>query len=140
MKAYLTKRYRFCASHRLHNPALSAADNVRTYGKCNNPYGHGHNYTLEVMVSGPVNAATGMVCDLGTLDALVEREILDRFDHENLNTLEEFAGRVPTSENLAATIFNILQHHFTAAHLEQVKLHETSLNAFAYAGGAALRE
>ena len=86
MKAHLTRRYMFSASHRLHSDAMSEAENAATYGKCNNPYGHGHNYALEVTVSGPVDETTGMVCNLVDLDGFVQREILDRFDLENLNT------------------------------------------------------
>ena len=91
MKAYLTRRYMFSASHRLHSEAMSDAENAATYGKCNNPYGHGHNYTLEVTVSGPVDESTGMVCNLTDLDGFVHGEILERFDHQNLNTLADFA-------------------------------------------------
>ena len=86
MKAHLTRRYMFSASHRLHSDAMSDAENAATYGKCNNPYGHGHNYALEVTVSGPVDESTGMVCNLVDLDGFVQREILQRFDLENLNT------------------------------------------------------
>ncbi len=109
MKAHLTRRYVFSASHRLHSDELSESENLATYGKCNNPYGHGHNYALEVTVSGQVNPQTGMVCDLTDLDDSVRREVLDRFDHENLNVRQEFANIVPTTENLSAVIFNILQ-------------------------------
>src|SRR6185295_10149961 len=101
MKAYLTRRYMFSASHRLHNGAMSDQENIATYGKCNNPYGHGHNYALEVTVSGPVDPHTGMVCNLIDLDSSVQREILDRFDLSNLNSLPEFADPVPTTENLS---------------------------------------
>ena len=86
MKAHLTRRYMFSASHRLHSDAMSEAENAATYGKCNNPYGHGHNYALEVTVSGQVDESTGMVCNLVDLDGFVQREILERFDLENLNT------------------------------------------------------
>jgi 6-pyruvoyltetrahydropterin/6-carboxytetrahydropterin synthase len=138
MKAYLTRRYRFCASHRLHNEAMSAAENLAAYGKCNNPHGHGHNYLLEVTVSGHVDAH-GMVCNLVDLDEVVERAVLSRYDHENLNALPDFAGKVTTSEILAEQIFNILRREFRAAHLEKVKLDETLLNSFEYAGGAEMR-
>ena len=100
MKAYLSRRYMFSASHRLHSDAMSEDENAATYGKCNNPYGHGHNYTLEVTVSGPVDQRTGMVCNLTDLDGFVHSEILERFDLQNLNTLPEFAQNVPTTENL----------------------------------------
>lgn len=135
MKVHLTRRYGFSASHRLHNDQLPAEENQSLYGKCNNPYGHGHNYALEVTVSGPIDPHTGMVCDLGELDAVVEREVLARFDHENLNLVPEFAGHIPSSENLAARIFEILQAGFHAARLEKVRVEETSQNFFEYAGG-----
>src|SRR5271154_2107736 len=100
MKAYLTRRYMFSASHRLHSDVMTAEENRATYGKCNNPYGHGHNYALEVTVSGLVDERTGMVCNLVDLDSFVQREILERFDQQNLNTLPDFAAAVPTTENL----------------------------------------
>jgi 6-pyruvoyltetrahydropterin/6-carboxytetrahydropterin synthase len=134
MKAYLTRRYLFSASHRLHSDELSEAENRAVYGKCNNPYGHGHNYALEVTVSGQVHPRTGMVCNLAALDNAVRREVLDHFDHENLNVRQEFAGTVPTTENLSIVIFNILKQSFTAAHLEKVRLEETMLNSFEYSG------
>ena len=139
MKAHLTRRYWFSASHRLHSDEMSAEENRRTYGKCNNPHGHGHNYALEVTVSGPVEPQTGMVCNLVDLDGFVHREILDRFGHENLNTVAEFKGRVPTTENLCTQIFEILQRGFTLAHLEKVRLEETMLNSFEYSGEAQFR-
>jgi len=124
----------FSASHRLHNNGLSEAQNRAAYGKCNNPYGHGHNYALEVTVSGQVNPQTGMVCSLADLDNAVRREVLDRFDHENLNVCPEFASAVPTTENLSAVIFNILKQSFTEAHLEKIRLEETMMNSFEYSG------
>jgi 6-pyruvoyltetrahydropterin/6-carboxytetrahydropterin synthase len=135
MRAHLTRRYRFSASHRLHSPDMSVAENRATYGKCNNPYGHGHNYILEVTVSGPVVRSTGMVCNLVDLDGFVEREVLSRYDLENLNTLKEFAQSVPTTENLCVEIFEILQRSFDQAHLERVRIEETMMNSFEYAGG-----
>jgi len=134
MKAHLTRRYIFSASHRLHSDELSDSENLAIYGKCNNPYGHGHNYALEVTVSGQVNPQTGMVCNLAELDDAVRREVLDRFDHENLNLRQEFAAAVPTTENLSEVIFNILQQSFTAAHLDRVRLEETMMNSFEYRG------
>ena len=136
MKAHLTRRYIFSASHRLHSAELSESENLATYGKCNNPYGHGHNYALEVTVSGQVSPQTGMICNLAELDDAVRREVLDRFDHENLNVRQEFAAAVPTTENLCEIIFNILKQSFTAAHLDKVRLEETMMNSFEYAGGA----
>ncbi len=139
MKAHLTRRYIFSASHRLHCERLSEDENRATYGKCNNPYGHGHNYTLEVTVSGQVNPQTGMICDLVDLDDAVGREVLGRFDQQNLNVRQEFAAIVPTTEILSEVIFNILKRSFKAAHLERVRLEETMMNSFEYAGGAELQ-
>ena len=134
MKAHLTRRYLFSASHRLNSPEMSAAENQTIYGKCNNPHGHGHNYALEVSVSGRVDATTGMVCNLLDLDQCVEREVLSRYDLENLNTKKEFVVTVPTTENLCIEIFEILQRAFRHAHLERVRLEETMMNSFEYTG------
>ena len=134
MKAHLTRRYLVSASHRLHSDLLSLAENRAIYGKCNNPHGHGHNYTVEVTVSGPVDTATGMVCNLVDLDGFVHREIVERFDHQNLNTLPEFAQQVPTTENLCMVVYDILRRGFRSAHLEKVRIEETVMNSFEYAG------
>jgi len=135
MKAHLTRRYLFSASHRLHSTEMSADENRSTYGKCNNPHGHGHNYMLEVTVSGQVDQSTGMICNLIDLDQCVEKEVLSRYDLENLNTLQEFSKTVPTTENLCIEIFEILQRTFAYAHLDGVRLEETMMNSFEYAGG-----
>jgi 6-pyruvoyltetrahydropterin/6-carboxytetrahydropterin synthase len=134
MKAYLTRRYMFSASHRLHSEEMTADENQAVYGKCNNPYGHGHNYNIEVTVSGPVDQQTGMVCSLVDLDGFVQREILERFDHQNLNLLPEFADAVPTTENLCISIYEIVKRGFNAAHLERVRIEETMMNSFEYSG------
>jgi 6-pyruvoyltetrahydropterin/6-carboxytetrahydropterin synthase len=139
MKAHLTRRYLFSASHRLHSDAISDQENASTYGKCNNPHGHGHNYQLEVTVSGPVDDSTGMVCNLVDLDGFVDREILERFNIQNLNTLPEFAETVPTTENLCLVIYDILQRGFRQAHLDKVRFEETMMNSFEYAGGSEIR-
>ena len=139
MKAHLTRRYIFSASHRLHNDGMSEAENRTVYVKCNNPHGHGHNYALQVTVSGQVDPKTGMICNLVDLDEAVQREIIERFDHQNLNVRAEFKSVVPTTENLSEVIFNILKQSFKAAHLEKVRLEETMMNSFEYAGGAELR-
>jgi 6-pyruvoyltetrahydropterin/6-carboxytetrahydropterin synthase len=136
MKAHLTRRYMFSASHRLHSNQMSGEWNRDTYGKCNNPHGHGHNYHLEVTVSGPVDPATGMICNLTDLDGFVQAQILDRYNLENLNLLPEFAAEVPTTENLCIAVFEILQRGFRKAHLEKVRVEETMMNSFVYAGGA----
>jgi len=134
MKAHLSRRYLFSASHRLHSEEMSAAQNRAIYGKCNNPYGHGHNYVLQLTVSGQVDRKTGMVCNLVDLDSFVEREVLDRYDHENLNTLPEFSQQVPTTENLCIHIYEIVHRGFQSAHLERVRLEETMMNSFEYSG------
>lgn len=130
----LSRRYGFSAAHRLHSAHFSEAENRRLYGKCANRHGHGHNYVLEVTVAGPVDAATGMVANLSELDAFVQREVLEPFDHKYLN--EEVAGFravVPTTENLCREIWRRLQP-FPAARLERVRIEETSKNSFEYGG------
>ena len=134
MKAHLSRRYRLSASHRLHSEHMSDAENQSTYGKCNNPYGHGHNYVLEVTVSGKVDESTGMVCNLVDLDECVQREVVTRFDLENLNMRPEFADSVPTTENLCIVIYDFLKRIFSLAHLEKVRLEESMMNAFEYDG------
>jgi 6-pyruvoyltetrahydropterin/6-carboxytetrahydropterin synthase len=133
MKAHLSRRYHFSASHRLHTEAYDAAKNAAVFGKCNNPHGHGHNYTVQVTFSGQVDLATGMVCNLADLDAFAQKNLISRFDHTNLNTLDCFANKVSTTENLNIEIYRIFQG-FTAAHLERVHIEETSNNSFDYAG------
>jgi len=138
MKAHLTRRYRFSASHRLHNQSMLPEENLATYGKCNNPYGHGHNYIVEVTVSGHVDPGTGMVCNLVDLDGFVKEQIVDRYDHTNLNMMDEFQKLVPTTENLCVEIFDRLQKGFRPAKVERVRIEETMMNSFEYAGGREL--
>ena len=134
VKIELGRRYHFAASHRLHSPALSEEENCRIYGKCNNPFGHGHNYVVEVLVSGKIDPATGMIANLADLDGFVEREILDPFDHKSLNEdVAAFDAAVPTTENLCIEIFRRLKT-FPNAKLERVRVQETSNNSFEYAG------
>jgi 6-pyruvoyltetrahydropterin/6-carboxytetrahydropterin synthase len=134
VKIELGRRYHFAASHRLHSPALSEEENCRIYGKCNNPFGHGHNYVVEVLVSGEIDPATGMIANLADLDAFVEREVLDPFDHKSLNEdVAAFNAAVPTTENLCIEIFRRLKT-FPNAKLERVRVQETSNNSFEYAG------
>jgi len=137
MKAHLSRRYHLSASHRLHSEAYDAERNREIFGKCNNPHGHGHNYTVQVTVSGEVDPETGMVCNLADLDAFAQTNLIDRFDHTNLNTLDCFQESVSTTENLSMAIYQIFRN-FTAAHLERVHVEETSNNSFDYAGGADL--
>lgn len=130
-RAYLSRRYRLSASHRLHAAAYSAEENRAVYGKCNNPHGHGHNYAVEVTVGGPVDAATGMVCDLGELDGFARTHLLERFDGMNLNALAEFGDSVPTTENFTAEVYRIFQG-FTGARVVRVRIEETGKNSFEY--------
>jgi 6-pyruvoyltetrahydropterin/6-carboxytetrahydropterin synthase len=134
MKIHLTRRYRFAASHRLHSGQLDEEENQRVYGKCNNPFGHGHNYIVEVAVSGPIDPATGMIANLADLDAFVDRTVIEPFDHKYLNEdVAQFRERVPTTENLCIEIFNRVRE-FPHAKLERVRLEETSKNSFEYTG------
>ena len=136
MKAYLNRKYVFSAAHRLNIDHMSEAENQELYGKCNNPYGHGHNYTVTVTVSGQIDPKTGMVCNLVDLDKCVRQQVVERYDHQNLNCLPEFQKVVPTTENLCVEIYEILKREFHAAHLERVRIEETMMNSFEYAGGA----
>lgn len=137
MKAYLSRRYRISASHRLHTEHYSQEKNHAVYGKCNHPHGHGHNYTVEVMVSGEVDPMTGMVCNLGDLDTFMQRKIVDRFDEKNLNLDAGFAAVVPTTENLCVEIYDVVSAGFHHARLEKVRVEETSKNFFEYTGQSA---
>jgi 6-pyruvoyltetrahydropterin/6-carboxytetrahydropterin synthase len=133
-KIALGRRYRFAASHRLHSPDLREEENDRIYGKCNNPFGHGHNYIVEVLVSGKIDPATGMIANLADLDSFVECQVLDPFDHKSLNEdIAAFRTTVPTTENLCIEIFRRLKP-FPNAKLERVRVQETSNNSFEYAG------
>jgi 6-pyruvoyltetrahydropterin/6-carboxytetrahydropterin synthase len=132
-RARLTRRYRFSASHRLHVDALTAEENRATFGKCNNPYGHGHNYTLQVTFSGPMDAVTGMVTNLADLDAFAAHEFLQEFDHANLNTLDCFRDEVPSTENLCVEVWRIFAS-YPHANLERVRIEETNNNSFDYFG------
>jgi len=137
LKIELGRRYRFAASHRLHSKLLNEEQNSRVYGKCNNPYGHGHNYVLEISVSGTVDPATGMIVNLTDLDGFVEREVIAAFDHKSLNhDVEAFRERVPTTEYVCIEIYQRLKH-FPLAKLERVRVEETPNNAFEYSGAEA---
>ena len=127
----LTRRYRFAASHRLNTEALSPEENTRLYGKCNNPYGHGHDYVLDVTVDGRVRP-DGQVVDRRALDTLVTDQVLARLDHRNLNCdVPELAERVPTTENLASAIEDMLKRNWRLpARLARVRISETAKNTF----------
>ena len=134
VKIELGRRYRFAASHRLHTERLSEEENARVFGKCANPYGHGHNYVLEITVSGDVDPATGMIANLAELDPFVEREVIEVFDHHSLNEdVAAFRNVVPTTENLCIEIYKRLKS-FPHAKLERVRVQETTNNSFEYAG------
>jgi len=132
--ASLSRRYHFSASHRLHTEAYDAERNRAVYGKCNNPHGHGHNYVVQVTLRGPVDAETGMVCNLADLDAFARTNLLEPFDHTNLNTLSCFADAVSTTENLAIEIHRIFAN-CPHARLERVHIEETGNNSFDLSGG-----
>jgi 6-pyruvoyltetrahydropterin/6-carboxytetrahydropterin synthase len=135
MKIALTRRYNFAASHRLHSAKLSDEENRRVYGKCNNPYGHGHNYIVEVTMTGPVDRATGMITNLGDLDPFVQSEVIDAFDHKYLNEeIPEFQALVPTTENVCREIYRRLKK-YPSAQLERVRIEETLKNSFEYGEG-----
>jgi len=134
MRISLTRRYHFAASHRLHSLALSMDENERIYGKCNSPYGHGHNYAVEVTITGPVDPDTGMIANLGDLDPFVQREVIEAFDYKYLNEdVPEFQAMVPTTENVCREIYRRLTT-FSVARVERVRIEETSKNSFEYTG------
>jgi 6-pyruvoyltetrahydropterin/6-carboxytetrahydropterin synthase len=134
LRIELGRRYRFAASHRLHSAQLSEEENDRVYGKCNNPYGHGHNYTVEVRISGAVDPVTGMIANLADLDAFVNERVIEPFDHRSLqDEVPVFRSVVPTTENLCKEVFERLQS-YPKAKLEAVRIEETSNNSFEYAG------
>ncbi len=132
-RVHLSRRYHFSASHRLHVDALSPEENRATFGKCNNPFGHGHNYVVEVTLSGRVDGATGMVTNLSELDSFAQRTMLDLFDHANLNTLEPFRDRVSTTENLCVEVWRMFADYH-GADLQRVRIEETGNNSFEYFG------
>jgi len=130
---YFSRRYRIVASHRLHVEAMSEEENRATFGKCNNPFGHGHNYVLEVTVAGPVSAETGMVVDMVAMDRFVHAEIVERFDHMHLNVDPLFSGElVSTTENFVIEVEKILQRGMAAlgVRLAKVRMEETGNNSF----------
>ncbi len=123
---YLTRKAEFSASHYYHNPQFSAEENRRIFGKCNNPHGHGHNYTLEVTVKGEVDRQSGFVVDLKELKEIMSKEVIELVDHRFLNReVPEFQNVIPTTENLAVAIWNWLQPKLAVARLHRVRLYET---------------
>jgi 6-pyruvoyltetrahydropterin/6-carboxytetrahydropterin synthase len=135
--AHFTRRYRLSASHRLHAPTLTDQQNRDTYGKCNNPFGHGHNYFVEITVAGPIDPGTGFVVDMPRLDALAQRELLDRFDAMNLNADPAFsADFVPSTENLTIEVERVFRGAIPGLdprgllRLHSVRIEETANNSF----------
>jgi len=132
---YVTRRSTFSASHRLYNPALSEAENSALFDKCANPHGHGHNYVLEVTVAGTPGENSGYVIDLKKLKHIIQEEVLSRLDHKHLNhDVEFFQGLVPTAENIAVVIWDILAPRVKDGRLFSIRLHETENNVVEYRG------
>lgn len=131
----VSARLTFSAAHRLHNPARDAEWNRRTYGKCDNPRGHGHNYALEVSVRGSIDPETGMVIDLKELKDIMRARVVDRVDHTSLNEDVDFLrGVIPTAENLARAFWQQLAPAIPRGELCEVVLHETERNSVTYRG------
>ncbi len=134
-KIYLTRRETFSAAHRLYNPALSDEENEKLFGKCGSPNWHGHNYTLEVVITGEVDPLTGYVIDLNELKKIIKENIIEKLDHKNLNVDVDFLkGKIPSGENLVVAIWNELKDKITKGELYSVRLFETENNYFEYKG------
>jgi len=131
----VTRRLHFSAAHRVHNPALSDEENRRTFGKCNNPNWHGHNYILDVSVRGPLDETTGYVIDLSRVKELVTTHVIDKVDHRNLNLEVDFLkGVIPTTENVVVAFWRVLQPALAPAVLTKLVLWETVNNYVEYDG------
>ena len=131
----VTRRLRFNAAHRVHNPALSDEENVALFGKCNNPNWHGHNYTLDVSVTGPIDERTGYVLDLAILKGIVEEHVVSHVDHRNMNLDVDFMrGLNPTSENIIVAMWRVIEPHVAPARLTRLRLWETENNYVEYEG------
>ena len=131
----VTARLQFAAAHRLHNDAFDDEWNRKVFDKCDNPAGHGHNYVIEVSVSGPVDPDTGMVIDLKKLKSIIREKVIDRVDHKNLNHDVDFLkGVIPTAENLAIRFWEQLENSVAPCRLEQILLRETEKNSVTYRG------
>jgi len=131
----ITRRLQFNAAHRVHNPSLSDEENDAIFGKCNNPNWHGHNYTLDVSVTGPVDPRTGYVIDLGKLKAIVEREVVNKVDHRNFNLEVDFMrNTIPTTENIVVGMWRVLEPEIRPARLTRLVLWETPNNYVEYDG------
>jgi 6-pyruvoyltetrahydropterin/6-carboxytetrahydropterin synthase len=132
---YVTRKAEFSAAHRLFNPKFSDEQNAAIFDKCNNPSGHGHNYTIEVTVAGDLDQGTGYVMDLKKLHRLMEKEILEKVDHKHLNYDVEFLkGIIPTAENLAISFWKILRPKITEGRLFSIRVYESEKNYVDYRG------
>ncbi len=132
---YVTRREVFSASHRLHNPNLSDAENDRLFGKCNNPNGHGHNYTIEVVVTGEIDSETGYLIDLKKLKKIIIENVINKVDHKHLNSDVDFMKNViPTAENIAVKCWEQLVDKIPSGRLYSVKIYETENNYAEYKG------
>jgi 6-pyruvoyltetrahydropterin/6-carboxytetrahydropterin synthase len=137
---YLTRKIEFSAAHYYHNPDLSPEENRRLFGKLNNPQGHGHNYVLEVTVAGEPDPVTGMVLDLKELKEILNREVMEVFDHKFINDqVPVLAGQIPTTENIARAIWKLLKTKITRGQLHQIRLYETPDLFVDYYGEGAAR-
>ena len=131
----VTRRLRFNAAHRVHNPELSDAENSRLFGKCNNPNWHGHNYELEISAEGEIDERTGYVLDLAKLKEIANREIIEKVDHKNMNLDVDFMkGKIPTAENIVVEFWKILEPAVKPATLTRLVLRETENNYVEYSG------
>ncbi|HWZ53412.1 MAG TPA: 6-carboxytetrahydropterin synthase [Candidatus Acidoferrales bacterium] len=138
----ITRKVEFSAAHFYQNPKFSAEENKRVFGKCSNTHGHGHNYILEVTIAGEPDPETGMVLDLKELKDILEREVVERMDHRHLNyEVPELKGKIPTCENVAAVIWQLLEPKIRQGKLDRVRLYESEdLFADCTADGSAGRE
>ncbi len=134
---YLTRKEHFCASHRLYNPKFSDAENLKIYGKCAYPNGHGHNYEIEVTIQGEVDPQTGMILDLKQLGDIMDEQILTKVDHRHLNFDVDFLqGVIPTAENLARVFWDVLLPKIRSGRLSSVRVYETPNNYAEYRGAS----
>lgn len=131
----VTKKLNFSAAHRLFNPKLSEKENWEIYGKCSNPHGHGHYYTVEITIKGEIDEKTGMVINIDELEDVVKREIIDKVDHKNLNLDVDFLkDTIPTMENLAKIFWGILKDKIPKGELYKIKIYESGSNFVVYRG------
>jgi 6-pyruvoyltetrahydropterin/6-carboxytetrahydropterin synthase len=133
MKTAVIRRAHFNAAHRLYNPEWSFEKNNEVFGLCNNPNYHGHNYVLEVKVIGEINPETGYVLDMKILKDIIDTEVLDRFDHKNLNLdTQEFKHLNPTAENIATVVYNLIRAKLEPQYDLYIRLWETERNIVEY--------